>query len=288
MGIDPESRNIQPLREHYPISGWSRELAQYRDESPVCIYTLGRFAVQAHNYPFAALTRQRQHKPFELLQALIALGGRDVHSETLAAALWPDADGDKAQNAFDVTLHRLRRVFEIKELFLLHDRRLTLNSQLVWVDVWTFELTVNHGERLLERSNDPAALRQMSSFSERLLNLYHGAFLEREAVCPWMLSLRERLRSKFLRYILGAGQVWENRREWYQAIRLYQKGLEIESVSEVLYQRLIICYRDTGKLAEALNTFHQCRKQLAEQLQIQPTTRTFELYESLRARSTAS
>jgi len=287
MGIDPESRNIQRLREHYPISGWSGEPAQYRDEPPVHVHTLGRFTVQAYNYP-VALTRQRQHKPFELLQALIALGGRDVHSETLAAALWPDADGDKAKNAFDVTLLRLRRVFDVKELILLHGHRLTLNSQLAWVDVWAFERTINHGERLLAHSDDPGVLRQMSRYSERLLNLYHGAFLEREAVHPWMLSLRERLRSKLLRYILGAGQVWENRREWHQAIRLYQKGLEIESVSEVLYQRLIVCYRDTGKLAEALNTFHQCRKQLEGQLQIQPAPRTFELYQSLRARSTTS
>jgi len=287
VGINLERRNIERLHQHYPVRGGSSEPAQYYGDSPVRIHTLGRFAVQAHNHP-VALTRQRQHKPFELLQALIALGGRDVHSETLAAALWPDVDGDKAQNAFDVTLHRLRRVIEIKELFLLHDHRLTLNSQLVWVDVWAFERTINHGERLLAHSDAPGVLRQMSRYSERLLNLYHGAFLEREAVCPWMLSLRERLRSKLLRYILDAGQVWEKCREWRQAVRLYQKGLEIETVSEVLYQRVIVCYRDTGKLAEALNTFHQCRKQLAEQLQIQPAPRTFELYQSLRVRPTAS
>ncbi len=286
MGINLESRNIQRLHQQHPVSGWSREPAERNGEPPLRIHTLGRFAVQAHQHP-VALTRQRRHKPFELLQALIALGGRDVHSETLAAALWPDADGDQAQNNFDVTLHRLRRVFEMKELFLLHDRRLTLNSQLVWVDVWAFERTINHGDRLLARSDDALVLRQMSRYSERLLNLYQGAFLEREAVRPWMLSLRERLRSKLLRYIISAGQVWENRREWHLAVRLYQKGLEIEPLGEALYQRLIICYRDTGKLSEALNVFHQCRKQLAEQLQIQPAPRTFELYQSLRARPTA-
>jgi len=287
MGINLEGRHIQRLHQRHPVSGWSREPAEQHHEPPVRVHTLGRFAVQAHRQP-VTLTRKRQHKPFELLQVLIALGGRDVHSETLAAALWPETDGDKAQNTFDVTLHRLRRVFGMKELFLLNDRRLTLNSQMAWVDVWAFERTINHCERLLARSADPAVLRQLSRYSERLLTLYQSAFLEREAVRPWMLSLRERLRSKLLRHILDAGKVWQNHNEWAQAIRLYQKGLEIEPVGETLYQHLIVCYRDTGNLAEALNAFHQCRRQLAVQLQIQPSLRTFTLYQSLRTRTTAS
>ncbi len=287
MGINLESRNIRRIHQQHPVSGWSREPAEHRVDPPVRIHMLGRFSVQTHAHP-VALTRLRQQKPFELLQALVALGGRDVHTETLATALWPDADGDKAQNTFEVTLHRLRRLFDTKELLLMHDRRLTLNSQMVWIDAWTFERTINHSERLIIRASDPAALRQLSRYSERILNLYQGAFLEREAVRPWMLSLRERLRSKLLRHILDAGQIWERCHEWHQAIRLYQKGLEVEPLGEALYQRLILCYRDTGNLAAALGTFHLCRKQLSEQLQISPSPRTIELYQSLRSRPTAS
>jgi len=287
MGINLESRTIQRLYQQHPVSGWSRGPTENRTEAPVRIHTLGRFAVQTHYHPIA-LTRLRQQKPFELLLALIALGGRDVHTETLAAALWPDTDGDKAQNTFDVTLHRLRRIFETRELFLMHDRRLTLNSKMAWVDVWAFERTVNFNERLLVRADEPVVLRQLSRHTERLLSLYQGAFLEREAVRPWMLSIRERLRSKLLRFILSSGRVWEKRREWNQAIRLYQKGLEVEPTGETLYQQLIICYRDAGKFAEAINTFYQCRTQLAEQLQVRPSPRTFDLYQSLKARPTAS
>ena len=287
MGINLESRTIQRLYQQQPVSSWSREPVGKLGETPVRIHTLGRFSVQTHDHP-VALTRLRQQKPFELLQALIAFGGRDVHSETLSAALWPDADGDQAQNTFDVTLHRLRRIFGIKDLFLMHDRRLTLNSQMVWVDVWAFERTVNFNERLLTHRTDPGVLRQLSRSGERLLNLYQGAFLEREAVRPWMLSLRERLRSKLLRFILDAGKVWETRRDWNQAIRLYQKGLEVEPLGEALYQQLMICYRDAGRLAEAINTFHLCRKQLAEQLHIQPSPVTFDLYQSLKSRPAAS
>jgi len=287
MGINLESRTIRRLYQQHPVSGWSRAPTGKRGETPVRIHTLGRFSVQTHHHPFA-LTGLRQQKPFELLQALVALGGRDIHSEILASALWPDADGDNAQNTFDVTLHRLRRVFGMKNLFLMHDRRLTINSQMAWVDAWAFERTVNFSERLLAPGNDLAMLRQLSRSSERLLNLYQGAFLERESVRPWMLTLRERLRSKLLRFILNSGQVWEKHHDWNQAIRLYQKGLEVEPMGESLYQQLIICYRDAGKISEAINTFHQCRKQLSEQLHIQPSPYTVDLYQSLRSHPTDS
>jgi two-component SAPR family response regulator len=249
---------------------------------PVRIHTLGRFSVQLHRQPVTGTAKPRYQRSLELLQALIALGGRDVHAELLAQALWPDADGDNAQNAFDVTLYRLRQLFNIDDLFLINNRRLTLNGELVWVDVWTFERLVNHAERLLDRISEPAIARQLSRSEERLLNLYQGSFLEREAFRPWTLSLRERLRSKLLRHMNEAGPAWEKAGEWDTAIRFYRKGLEIDPLIETLYRRLMICFRQTGRTAEALATYQRCRAILSEQLQIQPSRETRELYNSLR------
>jgi len=250
--------------------------------SPVRIHTLGRFSVQLQGRPLSGTAGPRYQRSLELLQALIALGGRDVHAELLSQALWPDAEGDKAQNAFDVTLHRLRQLLNIDHLFLLRERRLTLNSELAWVDVWTFERLVNHAERLLARIGEPPVARQLARCEERMLNLYQGAFLEREATRTWGLSLRERLRSKLLRHMTEAGPAWEQAGEWDTAIRYYRKGLEIDPLLETLYQRLMCCFRATGRIAEALATYHRCRTVLAEQFQIEPSRETRALYNSLR------
>jgi len=191
-------------------------------------------------------------------------------------------NGQPVVTAFDVTLHRLRHLFDIKELFILRDRRLTLNSNLAWVDAWTFERLVNHSERLLHLVSDPMIGRQVARCSERLLNLYQGAFLEREAGNTWTLTLRERLRSKLLRHMLDAGLSWEQDGNWDRAIRFYRKGLEVDPLTEELYQRLIIAYRATGRRAEAMRTFHRCRLILADQFQITPSQQTLELYHSLK------
>jgi DNA-binding SARP family transcriptional activator len=249
--------------------------------TPVRIHTLGRFSVQLQGRPLSGTAGPRYQRSLELLQALIALGGRDVHAELLSQALWPDAEGDKALNAFDVTLHRLRQLLDVDHLLLVRERRLTLNSELAWVDVWTFERLVNHAERLLARIGEPPVARQLARCEERMLNLYQGAFLEREAARTWSLSLRERLRSKLLRHMTEAGPAWERAGEWDTAIRYYRKGLEIDPLVETLYQRLMCCFRETGRIAEALATYQRCRAVLAEQFQIEPSRATRQLYNSL-------
>jgi DNA-binding SARP family transcriptional activator len=282
MGVNLESGNLRRRYQRQPVSGWSRSPDIAGENPPLRIYTLGRFSIQLNGHAVSA-KQSRQHRPLELLQALIALGGRDVAVGVLTQALWPDADGDLAQNTFDVTLHRLRRMLEINDLLLLNDHRLTLNSHLAWVDVWTFERLINHAERLLPRAGDQVVMRQLARVSERLLTLYQGNFLDREAGNAWSLTLRERLRSKLLRHILDNGQVWEQLGEWERAIRFYRKGLEIDPLTEALYQRLMICFRETGQRGDALAIFHRCQAILHRVFQIAPSPTTLALYASLKA-----
>ena len=91
------------------------------------------------------LNRKGQHKPIEMLKALIALGGRDVGETRLSEALWPDTDGDVAHSAFSVTLHRLRKMIGHSAL-QLNDSRLSLNPDMCWVDVWACEQLLNQTE----------------------------------------------------------------------------------------------------------------------------------------------
>ena len=282
MNINLSNRAVQELAGLQPAAVWEDIAPASEPERPVRVHSLGRFSVQAHGQAVTGGAKARNQRPLELLQALIAFGGRGVHAELLSQALWPDAEGDKAQNAFDVTLHRLRQLIGVKNLFLVHDRRLTLNSDLAWVDAWAFEREVNHAERLLGRLDQPETLLQLARSEERILGLYQGAFLEREATRAWSLSLRERLRSKLLRHISEVGRAWEMAGEWDTAIRCYRRGLEIDPLIEILYQRLMCCLRDSGRVPEALATYQHCRAILAEQFRIEPSRATRELYNALK------
>jgi len=234
------------------------------------IYTLGRFSLFKDGRPLR-FTVKAQHKPIEMLKALIAFGGRDVGAARLASALWPGAEGDAAQRAFDITLHRLRKLLGYDKAIELRDGQVTLDSRYCWVDIWAFERLLQKAEE----SGSPVLL-------EKALAGYRGGFLGQGAEQSWAIPLRDRLRSKFLRHTQNLCRQWEASEAWAKAAECYQKGLEIDPLVEQFYQRLMVVYRSMGRRTEALAVYQQCRKTLAAALAVEPSPETEAIHSSLR------
>lgn len=243
---------------------------------PVRIYTLGRFAVERHGKALRS-SGKAQHKPLDLLKALIALG-REVNTRQITEALWPDADGDAAQGAFDATLHRLRRLIDVDNAILLKDGKLSLNEQLCWVDACAFEQACRQ-EDGAEASAESLGVPCDARFIRRI---YRGAFMATEDDQPWMLQARERLRALFRRRVMAIGQALEQRYQWDQAIDLYQHALDIDPLAEEAYQRLMLAQRELGRLADALDIYRRCRETLSHSLGIRPSATTEAIVRSLR------
>lgn len=266
-GIEPEyARSIIRKRKLVPespdVENWPW---------PVSVHTLGRFTVLVDGHGAVAATAPG--RPLELLKALIAAGGRQVHAEALIARLWPDADDGR--KTLDINLHRLRKLLGSDAACLLHDARLTLDPACCWVDVWAFERACNRIAEPADPTPEPAAA------AERLLHLYQGPFLANDAEQPWTLAPRERLRSKFLRCVQTLGQQLEGTGRWDEATALYQRGLEADSLADELYRRLMLCHHARGRRAEALEVYRRCRHMLAVVLGIEPSAATQAAYRSL-------
>lgn len=267
-----------------PAAGGAGGRSRYLGQLPgqrIRIHTLGRFGVQIDGHALPP-ERLRQQKPVELLQALIALGGRGVNKEMLAASLWPDAEGDEAANSYDVTLHRLRKLLVHEHALISADGRLTLNSDVAWVDVWSLERLLNQIDQLLLFPSSKAVTERVTHLLGQATTLYQGGFLVREAPKAWSLSLRERVRSKVMRATLQVARQAELNDQWTAAAYLYQKGLEIDPLCEIFYQRLMIGYGRSGRVAEALAIYQRCRDNLASGLGVAPSSETLEIRNSLK------
>ena len=101
---------------------------------PVRIATLGRFAIEVDGRPLV-MAGKVQKRPLDLLQALIALGGA-APAARVADLLWPEAEGDRALDALEAALRRLRQLLGDAEAIQLAGGVLRLNRTRVWVDVW--------------------------------------------------------------------------------------------------------------------------------------------------------
>lgn len=136
------------------------------------IYTLGRFAISV-NGDRVSLGEKGSSKAIKLLQHLILRGGRSVALQSVADALWPDAEGDLARANFDVTLGRLRKLLGDKRAILLSNEMLSINADMCWLDVWALHSLFNRLER-----QESADVCRLTKIKDHLMRMYQGSFLQ--------------------------------------------------------------------------------------------------------------
>ena len=237
---------------------------RYSGESwpwPIRIYVLGRFDL-IRNGESVKSGGKAQRRVLDLLKGVIASGSRAVPIEGVAAALWPDAEGDAAKEAFDVTLHRLRRLLGEEQAVTVSGAKVSINTDVCWVDALAFERAVDAMDMDSTRAADEA------------LQLYCGTFLRSDGDRPWLLAHRERLHSKFLRCMDRHGVAREQGGDREGAIELYRRVIELDPLAERFYRRLMESYVRQDRRAEALETYRRCRQMLSLILGVGPSAET--------------
>ncbi len=107
-------------------------------QAHVRIHTLGEFVVEIRGRRLYDRDWKGQRTK-SLLLALIHEGGYKVPAERLSDLLWPDSDGDQAQQNLKVALHRLRRLgcapgeAPVNWIHVRHGQ-VSLARSLCWVD----------------------------------------------------------------------------------------------------------------------------------------------------------
>ena len=264
LNIIPE---VPPVEvEHWP---WA-----------VKIYTLDRFTVLLRDGQPLSFSGngvgKTQKRPLELLKALIAHGGREVGVQTLIDTLWGEADGDAGQGSFNSALHRLRKLLGEERALVFQDGRLTLSAHYVWVDAWAFNRTLGSIDGAIQ-AEDNAHLEDLTN---KIFGLYRAPFLG-DIDMPWALPMRERLCSRFLQHILHVGDHYEHDQRWRDAVRLYERALEINPLAEDLYRRLMTACLHLDRRADALRVYQRCEQTLSTSFGVPPSREIRLLHDSL-------
>jgi DNA-binding SARP family transcriptional activator len=268
---DPEETQ-RPEAPNDPAESSSRPPTRAAPPQPIQIATLGRFEIVVGGEVLRH-ARKAPRRALELLKAIIALGPEAVNLDAVAGALWRESRGDAARDAFDVTLHRLRRFLGRNEAVQLVHGMLQVNRELVWVDAATFE-------RLAADANGAHGALDIAG-AERALALYQGPFLQNEDEAPWLLPARERLRSRYVRLVIRTAQHFERAGAPARAAEIYAIALEAEPLAEELYRRLMVVLAEQDRRAEALGAYRRCRHMLAKVLGVAPSRDTELLREAV-------
>lgn len=241
-------------------------------EWPLRVHTLGRFSVLCDGQVLL-FNGKSPRKALELLQVLIAYGGREVHTSVLIRDLWKEETAGDTRNLFDNTLHRLRRLLGPNEVLDLHNGKLTLKPEHCWIDTWAFG-RLSSG--FIDRASKLSDAEEERAFGEAktALQLYNGHFLQYETEDSWACRYRDRLQSQFHRLVLAMGACLEHAGRWEMATDVYLRGLEVDNLAEFFYQRLMACYQSRGEHAEVMRVYRRCRELLSIVLGISPSAET--------------
>jgi LuxR family transcriptional regulator, maltose regulon positive regulatory protein len=203
-------RGLMPLSPDTPVWPW-----------PIKVHTLRRFEILKGDQALH-FEGKTQRKPLALLKALIVLGGADVPEDKLIDIVWAESlEGDQ-QKAFDVTLHRLRKLLGNDKAIQVSDRRVSLNREIVWVDLWALERRLAAVVPVGPASLPDAA--QLERAAPAILDLYRGQLLDGDADSSWLLPVRNRLNGRFQRFVIRLGEHRELARQWGRAGELYERG----------------------------------------------------------------
>ena len=245
---------------------------------PIRVRTLGRFQIEIGGIPLVFAGRSAR-KPLELLQFTLASGGSDVSASTVMFALWRDLEGDKARSAFNVALHRLRKLLAHDDALVLELGHLSLNPQRVWVDSLAFEQLVDAAGAGPAGTLSAAKARAL----QRAVAMYSGHFLGDTEDEPWQMAYRSRLASKFRRSVGLLARHTTAQLEPRLVRSLLERALEIEPTAEDLARELMALLSDGGEQAAALDVFVRCRAAIAGGLGAKPSAATLALADRIRA-----
>lgn len=211
----------------------------------------------------------------------LAMTGQMQLRSTLANLLWGEHGEAEARGNLRKAIQQLREGFQ--DYLILDGELLGFSSTKVyWVDAVAFSTSLS-----ALRTADKTLLE--SAFA-----LYRGDFLEGFYVrdAPefevWMLSERVRLRELMLQGLETLAMRYAGQDDLPQAIATMRQLLQFEPWREESHRQLMEWLMQNGQRSTALAQYDLCRRALAAELDVEPSTATQELYERFLQQDTAA
>ena len=117
--------------------------------------------------------------------------------------------------------------------------------------------------------------------TQKAIGLHKGDFLPSDPLQPWAMAARERTKNRLLGLVTKAGKYLMRAGQFEAAVEMFEKGLELDSLVEELYQNLMLCQIALGRRGEAARAYEKCRKALSEILGLNPSPTTEKIYKSI-------
>jgi len=270
----PEPPNSQPSDAPAPTSALPTK--------PVLtVHVLGAFRVILNDRPVENWPSGRGRALFKYL---LTHADRPIPRDVLMDLFWPDAGPDAARNSLNVAVYGLRQALRTAApvpVVVFHDGTYRLRADLhLWLDVDEFERHIQAGHQLEAAGQIDAATAEY----EVATGLYQGDFMDDDPYEEWPVLTRERLRVAYLDTLDRLGQIYFSQGQYAACATLCQLMLARDTCREDAHCRLMRCYSRQGQHHLALRQYQSCVEALRQELDVEPSPATIQLYERVRQR----
>jgi DNA-binding SARP family transcriptional activator len=244
------------------------------EHSRLDLKLLGRFSVRrgGEEIPQAAfggrLTRT-------LLRILVTRRGTFASKDFLADALWPERPPADPDGNLEILVSRARRALGEASLILTGPRGYAFApDDRCLVDAEEFTAWVEAGRNFLESGQAVSAL---DACREALLR-WGGEPLPEDAYSDWASDFRQQVQRTYLAALEGAATAALAGGHPDEAVAYAERAVAREPLREASHLLLIRALAVSGDQAGALMAFDKFRRQLVEELGIDPSPAADELH----------
>jgi DNA-binding SARP family transcriptional activator len=245
------------------------------------VHMLGPFRAALNDRSIESWPSGRGRAVFKYL---LAHRDRTLPRDVLMDAFWPDAGPEAARNSLNVALHGLRQALRAADdvpVVIFQDGAYRLHPDLhLWLDSDEFERRVAAGRRFEATGQIAAAAAEY----EVATGLYQGDFMADDPYDEWPVITRERLRIAYLDTLDRLSQIYFSQGQYGSCANLCQLMLTQDNCREDSHCRLMRCYSRQGQYHLALRQYQICVKALRDELDVDPSPNTTQLYERIRRR----
>jgi len=252
------------------------------------LHFFGSFKAQLNDH----LPIESRAKRIEALLAFLAVESDRAHRrDSLVGLFFPEMPDEQARTNLRQTLTRLRRAIDDQNAnppFLLITRESThFNTDSNhYLDVESFTQFLKGCP-----AHRPDRDRDCKDCIQALSNavaLYRGPFLEgfyiedSAAFEEWIIFKREKYQEEMLAALQDLADYYERRGSYLEATEYVRQQIRIEPWKEEAYRQLMRLLAYQGQRAAALQLYQTLKKNLGNELDVEPMGETQSLYERIR------
>jgi DNA-binding SARP family transcriptional activator/predicted ATPase len=226
-----------------------------------------------------------------LLVYLAVEADRPHRRESLVGLLWPDCPEQVARHNLRQALFNLRQAIGDRAAsppFLLISRDAVQFNRAsdYTLDLAQFDTIFHTYEENASRGSEDPSIR--AARLEGVVKLYRGEFLQHffledsAEFEQWALVQRESLHQRVLAAHSDLAAYYERHRDFQAARRHASRQLELDPWREEAHCQMMRALALDGQRSAALAQYETCRRILAEELGVEPSAETRELYEQIR------